>query len=101
MHEIELILAHVLGAKLIRGGGKVLDTLGDTAERGLDGLRGIVPQLEVVAHPLAPGSHGWTHGLHGLTPARKREASRRGIHPAHGGGIVVQGDYGWPEEPHA
>jgi hypothetical protein len=37
--EIELILADVLGAKVIRGGAKVLGELGDTAEVGFDRFR--------------------------------------------------------------
>jgi hypothetical protein len=74
MHEIELILPDLLGAKPIRGRPKVLGNLGDTAEIGRDSVWGIVPQLEVVAHPLAPGGQRWTYGLHGATPSREREA---------------------------
>jgi hypothetical protein len=40
MHEIELILADLLGAKLIWGGTKVLGKLGDTAEIGLNSFWG-------------------------------------------------------------
>jgi hypothetical protein len=51
--EIELILADVLRTKPLWGRPKVLGKLGHTAEIGLDRLRGIVPQLQVFAHPLA------------------------------------------------
>ena len=98
MHEIELVLADLLGAQLLWGGPKVLGKLGDTAEISRDSFWGIVAQLEVIAHPLAQGGHRWTDGLHRPTPSREREALRRGIYAAHGGVIVVQGDDGWPEE---
>jgi len=80
MHEIELVLADLLGAQLLWGGPKVLGKLGDTAEIGLDRFWGIVPQLEVFEHPLAQGSHREMYGLHGPTPSIERAVSRRSIH---------------------
>src|SRR5262245_15813769 len=77
--EIELILAHLLGAQPIRRGPEVLGTLCDTAEIGLDSFWGIVPQLEVIAHPLAQGGHRGTDGLQGSTPSIERTVSWCGI----------------------
>ena len=51
-------------------------------------------------HLLAHGCHRWATGIMDrLSFHREKEASRCGIHAAYGGVIVVQGDYGWPEEP--
>jgi hypothetical protein len=50
--QIELILADMLGAELLQGGPKILGKLGDTAEIGLNRVRGIVVQLQVFQHPL-------------------------------------------------
>ena len=78
--EIELILAHLLGAEPIRRGPEVLGKLGDTAERGLASFWGRVPQLEVIAHPLAQGGQRGTDGLHGSTPSIERAVSWCGIY---------------------
>src|SRR6266567_410022 len=53
LDEIELILADMLGIEVVRWGPKIMGKVGDKAGKAGDGLWGIVPELEIVVHPLA------------------------------------------------
>ena len=60
LEEVEVEVADVFGSKLIGGAAEMGDEAQDTREVGLDGIGGIVTDLEVLEKALPQGSHGGT-----------------------------------------
>jgi hypothetical protein len=88
LDKIELILPDMFGPEAVGWGVKVRRKGGDTAQRALDGVRGVVPQVEVFQHPLAECCHGETpSGKAGtITAWASGHAALRGV-------IVIQEDH--------
>src|SRR5581483_2028303 len=66
--EVELEVADLLGAQEIGGTAKVPGEARDGSDVGLDGMRGVVTEAEVIEQALTQRSHG--------TPCRQKEKAK-------------------------